>query len=98
MALPSDARIGASRSVIEQSDWDWPLHGLRHPPEGDTTGWYLWTGDLDQAPDFFQTWHVAHVLDRAPDLAPILDLPPGSRFIYAPDHLDVWQDESLLDI
>jgi hypothetical protein len=28
----------------------------------------------------------------------LLDLPPGSRFIYAPDYLDMWQDPSLLDV
>jgi len=22
-----------------------PINGLRHPPEGDTTGWYLWCGE-----------------------------------------------------
>ena len=90
-------KLGASRAVIENSTWEWPLHALRHPPEADTTGWYLWTGELQEDPDFFLPWHVAHVLDRCPGLGPLLELPPGSRFIYAPDYTDVWQDDSLLD-
>ncbi|HEX5917993.1 MAG TPA: hypothetical protein VFY76_09075 [Nocardioides sp.] len=91
-------KLGASRAVIQGSAWEWPLHGLRHPPAGDTTGWYLWTGELRQEADFFLPWHVGHVLERCRDLQPLLELPPGSRFIYAPDHTDIWQDDSLLDI
>jgi hypothetical protein len=91
-------RLGASRALIEGDTWEWPLHGLRHPPQGDNTGWYLWTGELLHDPDFFQPWHVGHALDRCPALGPLLELPPGSRFIYAPDYSDVWQDDSLLDI
>ena len=97
VVLISD-NLGASRAVIESKAWDWPLHGLRHPPQADSTGWYLWTGKLQQDSDFFLPWHVAHVLDRCPELGPLLDLPPGSRFIFAPDFTDVWQDDSLLDV
>ncbi|QSR30892.1 hypothetical protein CFI00_10375 [Nocardioides sp. S5] len=90
--------LGASRAVIEAEVWEWPLHGLRHPPEGDTTGWYVWTGELRQDADFFQPWHVAHALERCPELGKLLGRPPGSRFVYAPGHVDVWQDDSLLDV
>lgn len=90
--------LGASRAVIQSSTWDWPLHGLRHPPEAETTGWYLWTGDLQQDPNFFLPWRVAHALHRCPELGPLLELPPGSRFIYAPDYTDVWHDASLLGV
>ena len=78
--VETNGKLGASRSVIESSDWEWPLHGLRHPAQGDTTGWYLWTGELQQDAGFFLPWHVAHVLDRCRDLQPLLELPPGSRF------------------
>jgi hypothetical protein len=91
-------KLGASRALIEGDTWEWPLHGLRHPPEADTTGWYLWTGELLRDPDFFLSWHVAHAIGRCRDLGPPLDLPAGSRFIYAPDYTDVWQGDSLLDI
>jgi hypothetical protein len=90
--------LGASRSVINGTPWEWPLHGLRHQPDADTTGWYLWTGELQDGAEFFQPWHLEHAVDRCPDLRPLLDLPPGSRFIYTPDYTDVWQDETLLDV
>jgi hypothetical protein len=90
-------KLGASRSVIDGDPWEWPLHGLRHEPESDTTGWYLWTGELREDPDFFLPWHVSHALDRCPALDRLLELPPGSRFIYAPGYLDVWDDPSLLE-
>jgi hypothetical protein len=83
--------------VVGSDSWEWPLHGLRHPPEGGTTGWYLWTGEWQEDDDFFLPWHVAHALERCPDLRRLLELVPGSRFIYAPDYLDIWYDESLLD-
>ncbi|WP_455835850.1 immunity protein Imm33 domain-containing protein [Pseudarthrobacter siccitolerans] len=35
--------LGASRPLIS-NDWDWPVHGLRHPPADGTSGWYVWTG------------------------------------------------------
>lgn len=94
----TDDKLGASRAMIEADSWDWPVHRLRHPPEADTTGWYLWTGELQDDPSFFRPWHVAHALNRCPELAPLLDLPPGSRFVFAPDYTDVWQDDSLLDV
>ncbi|MGO4603670.1 immunity protein Imm33 domain-containing protein [Terrabacter sp. 2YAF2] len=91
-------KLGASRAVIEATTWEWPLHGLRHPPEADATGWYLWTGELQGRADFFRPWHMAHVLERCPALQSLLELPPGTRFIYAPDFTDTWRDESLLDV
>lgn len=74
-------KLGASRTVIESKAWNWPVCGLRHPPNGDATGCYLWTGELQENADFFLPWHVAHALHRCPELAPLLELPPGSRFI-----------------
>ncbi|MBV9485584.1 MAG: hypothetical protein JO246_05955 [Frankiaceae bacterium] len=96
-AAEQDPTIGASRSLID-GDWEWPVHGLRHPPADRTSGWYVWTGDLSHADDFFQPWHTSHLVERVPQLASLLDLPPGSRFLIAPDHLDTWKDPSLLDV
>lgn len=98
MAVIAVDKLGASRSLVENDSWDWPVHGLRHPPQGDTNGWYLWTGELDEDPNFFLPWHASHAVARCSDLRPLLDLPPGTRFVLAPDYLDVWHDESLLDI
>ncbi|WP_332643758.1 immunity protein Imm33 domain-containing protein [Aeromicrobium sp.] len=90
-------KLGVSRSLID-GDWDWPIHGLRHAPEAGTSGWYIWTGEFNEAGDFFQPLHAAHLVQRAPGVAKFLTLPPGSRFLIAPDHEDIWSDETLLDI
>lgn len=74
-----------------------PLNGLRHPQEGDTSGWYLWAGtDLSDEPDFFVPLHVEHLEEWCPEAIPFLALPPGWRFLVAPGIEDVWEDLSLL--
>jgi hypothetical protein len=95
--VESGSMLGASRSLIE-GVWDWPVHGLRHPATPGTTGWYVWTGELSDADDFFQPWHATHLIERCPGLEHLLDLPPGSRFVFAPGYEDVWNDPSLLDV
>jgi hypothetical protein len=76
-----------------------PINGLRHPPEGDPTGWYLWRGEeLSQASDFFSPLHAGHLETGLPEVIPYLALPPGWRFLIAPGEEDVWYDESLLDV
>ena len=90
-------KLGVSRSLID-GRWDWPVHGLRHPPEEATSGWYIWTGELTEADDFFMPLHAEHLTERCPIVAKFLALPPGSRFLVAPGHEDVWTDESLLDL
>jgi hypothetical protein len=93
---PFNLKVGISRAV---GSGQLPLNGLRHSPEGDTTGWYLWSGEyLDTDPDFFQPMHVEHLLSRCPEILPYLALPPGYRFLVAPDYEDVWEDPSLLEI
>ena len=74
-----------------------PMHGLRHSPEENTNGWYLWRGEYSDDPEFFTPLHVEHVMDWCPEAMPYLALPPGWRFLLAPDHEDVWFDPSLLD-
>jgi hypothetical protein len=74
-----------------------PLNGLRHLPEGETCGWYIWGGtDLSAAPDFFEPLHVAHVGERCPAVAPYLALPPGWRFLVAEGQEDIWFDSALI--
>jgi len=86
-------KLGVSRSALAG---EWPLHGLRHNPELDTNGWYIWSGEFSDTPDFFVPLHVEHVAERIPAVAAYLGLPPGSRFLIAPGHEDVWQDASLI--
>jgi hypothetical protein len=74
-----------------------PLNGLRHPPEADTTGWYIWAGeDLSTEPDFFQPLHVAHLVEWCPPVLKYLGLAPGWRFLIDGEYEDVWFDPALL--
>lgn len=74
-----------------------PLNGLRHPPRGDTSGWFIWAGkELSLDEDYFRPLHLAHIADWCPEAIPYLSLPPGWRFVVAPGYEDVWFDESLL--
>jgi hypothetical protein len=93
-AFPAEAMVG-----IGPMDGA-PLNGLRHPPESGTSGWFIWAGgDIDEANgSFFQPMHFAHLRTSHPAVVPYLALPPGWRFQIAPDHEDVWFDESLLTI
>jgi hypothetical protein len=73
-----------------------PLNGLRHPPQGDTCGWYLWNGDPSMQEDFFKPTHVSHIYEEYPLTRKLLGLAPGFRFLSAGDYLDVWFDPHLL--
>ena len=93
---PPDMKLGIALNVREGV---MPINGLRHPPEGDTTGWYIWAGEeLSNAPDFFKPLHVEHLSEWCPQVHKYLGLPPGWRFLVAGDYEDGWYDESLLDI
>jgi hypothetical protein len=95
MIPAEDQKLGWSSTAASMR----PIHGLRHPPAGDTCGWYIWGGDhLGDADDFFQPLHVAHLAQICPEAETFLGLPPGWRFLWAPDQVDVWFDPSLLDV
>lgn len=68
------------------------MYGVRHAVEGNTTGWYLWTGEYSDAADFYVPWHTSHLYQQWPELAPYLALPPGWGFVVAPNYEDVWFD------
>jgi len=75
------------------------MNGLRHPAQGDTSGWYLWCGEeFSTSTEFFQPLHASHVYEEFPDLGKLLGLPPGYRFLIAGDYVDVWYDPSLLNV
>jgi len=92
----TDLKVGIALNV---RDGIQPINGLRHPPKGDTTGWYLWAGEeWSDRDDFFKPLHVAHLTDWCPIVLPFLGLPAGWRFLIASDHEDVWYDEALLGV
>ena len=93
---PAEAKLGVALATLDGRQ---PLHGLRHPPEGDTCGWYLWAGEaLPRADDAFAPLHAEHLRQRAPEALPYLGLPPGWRFLLADNYIDVWYDAALLDV
>ena len=74
-----------------------PINGLRHPVEGETSGWYIWCGEaFSEASDFFAPLHTYHLYEEFPQIGRLFGLPPGYRFLLAGDYLDVWYDESLI--
>jgi hypothetical protein len=76
-----------------------PINGLRHPAEGNMTGWYIWsTENFSQADDFFVPLGASHLHDVCPEILKYLGLAPGWRFLIAPGYEDVWFDENLLNI
>jgi hypothetical protein len=93
---PFHLKVGIARNAHQGA---FLINGLRHPPEGDTTGWYIWAGEeFSEAADFFEPLHVEHLVERCPEILPYLGLPPGWRFLIAPEYEDVWFDESLFNI
>ena len=95
VATRPDSKLGVSPFLSSES---LPIHGLSHPPQADTCGWYIWSGELSSDPDFFRPLQAAHLADRCPQVLKYLGLAPGWRFLIAPDHEDVWYDKSLLQI
>lgn len=89
-----DKKVGIARNVRGGGQ---PINGLRHPPEGDACGWYIWAGEhLSNDPDFFMPLHVRHLSEWCPEVIRFLGLPPGYRFLIADGYEDVWEDRSLL--
>jgi hypothetical protein len=89
-------KVGISKNFNVRQ---FPINGLRHPPQGDTTGWYIWSGEeFSRDPDFFVPLHTIHLSDRCPEIMKYLGLGPGWRFLVAPGQEDVWFDASLLEV
>ena len=96
LACDESLRVGISR------DFDplrIPINGLRHPPEGNMTGWYIWsTETFSEANDFFNVLCASHLHEVCPEILKYLGLAPGWRFLIAPGYEDVWFDENLLNV
>lgn len=88
-----DQKLGFANSTAGQV----PINGLRHSPTIETSGWYIWCGEFfSEAPDFFEARHAFHFYDERHDIARLLGLAPGWRFLLAGDYIDVWFDSTLL--
>jgi len=94
LSSPLDLKVGITENVRAGA---FPMNGLRHTPEKDTTGWYIWAGeDISEDPDFFKPLHVKHLDQSCPLVLKYLGLPPGWRFLIADGYEDVWFDAKLL--
>ena len=88
LGLADSVRVGAL-----------PINGLRHPPAGDTSGWYVWAGEeLSADADFFKPLHIEHLGEWCPRIQKYLGLAPGWRFLIADEYEDVWFDPELLKV
>lgn len=97
--VPSPAHMKLGISAAALAGGVMPLNGLRHPPKGDTTGWYIWAGEeYSEDPDFFLPLHVSHLAEVRPEVLPYLGRPPGWRFLVAGDYEDLWFDATLLGV
>jgi hypothetical protein len=92
--IPAEGTVNSG--FASQSTEQRPIHGLRHLSTEDTTGWFIWCGEYSDTRDFFKPTHTVHITEMLPEIAPLLGLPPGYRFLVAQDHVDVWFDQSLL--
>jgi hypothetical protein len=92
---PLESKLGFALSTRGKL----PVNGLRHPTAGDTNGWYIWCGEhFSHDAEFFAPLHASRVYQKYPEIVKFLGLPPGYRFLFAPDYVDVWFDESLLRV
>jgi len=95
VATPLNTKTGFALSTKGQI----PINGLRHSVVGDTSGWYIWCGEVfSDAPDFFAPLHTYHLYEDHHEIARLHGLPPGYRFLLAGDILDVWYDASLVSV
>lgn len=92
-----ELKVGIALNVKDGIE---PINALRHHPEGDTSGWYIWSGDYNNDSDFFKPLHISHLEDWCALIMPYLALPAGSRVLIADNgnYIDVWEDKSLLDV
>ena len=76
-----------------------PIHGLRHPKEKGTTGWFIWAGEYSESDDFFKPMCAEHLLQIRPELIKYFGLDVGFRFLIDKNgYEDVWYDEKLMKI
>jgi hypothetical protein len=83
VAALGDAKSGFALSTNGQL----PINGLRHPPTADTSGWYIWCGEqFSDVSDFFAPLCTSHIYDEYAEIAKLLGLPPGYRFLMAVEY------------
>ena len=82
-------KVGISEGIKNGSE---EINGVRVKEENGTSGWYFWTGEYSDDPNFFVPLHGKHLTKWAKNVIPYLGLPCGWRFLIAQEYEDVWQD------
>lgn len=91
---PENLKLGISLSI---KDSFLPINGMRCKAEGDTTGWYIWTGEYcTEDPSFFKPLHASHIGKWCSKAYLFLGLAPGWIFLIHREYIDFWYDESLI--
>lgn len=90
-----ELRMGVSKNLREKKIK--VINGLRHNPENDTNGWYVWADEFSDDDDFFVPLCARHINEWDERIMKFLALSPGFRFLIADNHEDVWFDEKLLN-
>jgi len=85
-------KVGISHNIDRADE---PINGLRVKEENGTSGWYIWSGEWSNDPNFFIPIHGWHLIDRLKSVLPFLGLAEGWRFLIANGIEDVWKDEEL---
>ncbi len=95
MESSDNMKVGISLTAMNRV---YPLNGLRLRPDEGTSGWFIWGGEGEPSLDdnYFEPLHVKHLNKLCSDVLPFLGLPPGARFLIAPNNEDVWFDENLI--
>jgi hypothetical protein len=92
--INKNLRVGVSENLTAD-----PIHGLRHPSDKGTTGWFIWTGEYSEANDFFKPMCAEHLLQIRPEIIKYLGLDIGFRFLADNNgYEDVWYDETLKQV
>ena len=95
---PLAPEIGSKIRIALGTLKELPINGLRHLPENDSNGWFIWCGEeMTSEKDFFSPLHIHHIQEYLPQVEEYLSLPPGYRFLIdGENYEDVWQDLDLL--
>jgi len=91
---PSDSILGIQRGIHPATTRSTVCAIHRRPIHAVGTSGQA--AELSADADYFEPLHVGHLSERLFEVIRFLALPPGSRFLIAPDYEDVWFDEALL--
>ena len=90
--VPRDDQMCAVSAGVLEGD---PVQGVRYRAPSHMSGWYLTTSRYDGDHRSLRVEHVAHVVDRRPDVAAFLGLPPGYRFDVGGGTAEAWFDAAV---